>query len=355
MNNKTLYAILGIIIASAIIFAVTIQIPLDSETVVQFPFKTEHYDIQITGMKNVYTVGERYDFSYILSGYGNQCGSKKVYFPDENGTTTVIASSSSCIADIPMMDFVFDIQKERGTTFGHVSLKQPGYYTVAVEFERGESHPTLKGHQFFVVEKICNDIADSEKQARCLLESYESCQSAYYTTQFPERNGMVSVTAVVTSWNDCMLEVHTDNSAGEHTPYNGIRSICNIILVKDNTLLFDECNNANYPPISLTAQNSKECNYSSGGPDFECFVESFEQCQSATISITRNTIEGDPIFISGIVIVKDGSCHLDFAIDATQDRFGSEGITHRVCSDVYFEDEFFTFECDDGKFGIPTK
>jgi len=107
------------------------------------------------------------------------------------------------------------------------------------------------------------------------------------------------------------------------------------------------------PEPLKTSQNSKECNDNSGEPDFECFVESFEKCQSATISITRNTIKGDPIFFSGIVIVKDGSCFLDFAIDSTQDRLSSKEITHRVCSDVYFEDEFFTFECDDGKFGIP--
>ena len=107
------------------------------------------------------------------------------------------------------------------------------------------------------------------------------------------------------------------------------------------------------PENPRTFQNGKECNSDSGVPDYECFIESFEKCQSATISITRNTIEGDPVFFTGIVISKDDSCHLDFAIDSTQDRFGSEGITHRICSDVYFEDGFFTFECDDGKFGIP--
>ncbi len=76
----------------------------------------ENYSIEITGMKDVYLVGERYDFSYILSGYGHPCGSKTVTFPDSNGVIMTIASSASCIANLPMEMFVFDIQKERGTT-----------------------------------------------------------------------------------------------------------------------------------------------------------------------------------------------------------------------------------------------
>lgn len=358
MNAKTLYAIVGIVIVSATILGIVIKIPLDnSGPSFESPFQKEHYDIQITGMKDVYLVGEQYEFSYIISGFGHECGSKTIYFPDENGDPITVRSSSSCVANTPMREFVFDIQKEHGTTFGHVSLKEPGHYTVAVEFERGSGiEPTTKGHQFFVAEKICNDISDAKKQAQCLLDSHDSCESAYLTTRFPESSGgMVSLSAFVASWSDCSIIVHTENSAGEDTPYNGIRSMCNDVSIKDHTLNFEGCNNAKYPPISLTSQNIQDCNHNSGEPDFECFIDSFENCHPASISITRNTIEGDPIFFSGLVVARDDSCLLDFTIDATQDRFGSEGVTHRVCSNVYMEDGMFAFECDDGGFGVPLR
>jgi len=114
----------------------------------------EHYAIEITGLKDVYLVGERYDFSYILSGYGNSCGSKTVTFPDSNGDTIGSASSASCIANLPMGIFVFDIQKEQGTTYGHVEIKNPGTYTVTVTFDKPSKYfPTTVSKEFRVTEK----------------------------------------------------------------------------------------------------------------------------------------------------------------------------------------------------------
>ena len=114
----------------------------------------EHYEIEIIGLNDVYLVGERYDFSYIISGYGNSCGSKSVTFPDSNGDTIGSASSASCIANLPMGMFVFDIQKEYGTTFGHIELKNPGTYTVTVTFDRPSQYlPTTVSKEFRVMEK----------------------------------------------------------------------------------------------------------------------------------------------------------------------------------------------------------
>jgi len=114
----------------------------------------EHYAIEITGLKDVYIVGERYDFSYILSGYGHPCGGKTVTFPDSNGDTIGSASSASCIANLPMGIFVFDIQKEQGTTYGHVEIKNPGTYTVTVTFDRPSQYfPTTVSQEFRVVEE----------------------------------------------------------------------------------------------------------------------------------------------------------------------------------------------------------
>ena len=113
----------------------------------------EHYEIEIIGLKDVYLVGERYDFSYILSGYGNSCGSKKISFPDQNGDSMTIASSASCIANLPMEMFVFDIQKEQGTTFGHIVIENPGTYTVTVTFDRPSQYfPTTVSKEFRIME-----------------------------------------------------------------------------------------------------------------------------------------------------------------------------------------------------------
>ncbi len=111
----------------------------------------EHYTIEITGLKDVYLVGERYDFSYIISGYGYICGGKEITFPDQNGEIVTIASSASCIAGLQMNEFVFDIQKEYGTTYGHTELKNPGTYTVTVTFDRpSQDFPTTAIKEFRV-------------------------------------------------------------------------------------------------------------------------------------------------------------------------------------------------------------
>jgi len=114
----------------------------------------EYYEIEITGLKDVYLVGEQYDFSYIISGYGNSCGSKTVTFLDSNGYTIGSASSASCIANLPMGIFVFDIQKEQGITYGHIELKNTGIYIVTVTFDRPSKYfPTTASQEFLVVEE----------------------------------------------------------------------------------------------------------------------------------------------------------------------------------------------------------
>jgi hypothetical protein len=133
-----LIILLGIVIIGSVVFAATFQISTDdySQVGFEFPSKEEHYEIQITGMKEMYFVGEQYDFSYVLSGYGDSCGRKSVNFPDQDGIIQAIGTSALCAADISLRDFVFDIQKERGTTYGHVKLKNPGTYNVTVSFEK---------------------------------------------------------------------------------------------------------------------------------------------------------------------------------------------------------------------------
>lgn len=111
----------------------------------------EQYSIEITGLNKIYRIGEQYDFSYVITGYGYSCGSKDVSFPDQNGDLVTISSSGLCAADVPMKNFVFDIQKESGTTYGHVGLKNPGTYNVTVTFDRpSRDSPTTATKEFLV-------------------------------------------------------------------------------------------------------------------------------------------------------------------------------------------------------------
>jgi hypothetical protein len=152
MKTRGVIILLGIVISGSIVFGVTFKMPLDdSEIIFESPFREERYSIEITGMKDTYRIGEQYDFSYIISGYGHSCGSRDIAFPDQNGDIVSVGSSSSCAADVPMKEFIFDIQRERGTTYGHVELKNPGIYNVTVTFDRpSQEFPTTAIREFRV-------------------------------------------------------------------------------------------------------------------------------------------------------------------------------------------------------------
>ena len=98
--------------------------------------KEENYSIEITGMKDIYRIGEQYDFSHIISGYGYSCANKEITFPDQNGNTMKVVSSPLCLADTQMKDFILDSQKQYDTTSIHGTIKIPGFYNVTVSFDR---------------------------------------------------------------------------------------------------------------------------------------------------------------------------------------------------------------------------
>ncbi len=139
MKMKTVVpiTIIGIVVAASIIFGViTMSFNESSPKTDSFPSlnEEEHYQIEITGMKDVYYVDEPYSFSYVLSGFGDSCGSIDVTYPTDENENITMSSKGLCSETTPR-DFVWDIQKERGTTFGHVKL-DPGKYFVKVEFKK---------------------------------------------------------------------------------------------------------------------------------------------------------------------------------------------------------------------------
>jgi len=152
MKTSHLITIVGIVITGSVIFGLTFKMPLDGSGQISFesPLK-EHYSIEITGMKDIYRIGEQYDFSYIISGYGYSCGSKKITFPDQNGNTMMTVASSSCMAEAPMMYFVINSQKQYDTTSVHGTIKIPGIYNVTVTFDRpSQEFPTTAIKEFRV-------------------------------------------------------------------------------------------------------------------------------------------------------------------------------------------------------------
>jgi hypothetical protein len=155
MKTSHVIIILGIVITGSVIFGVTFKMPLDYSGIsFESPFREEHYSIEITGMKDVYLVGEQYDFSYVISGYGHSCGSKEVTFPDQDGNTMKTISSSSCIAGVPMNEFVIDSQTAYDTTYVHGKINNPGTYNVTIIFDRpSQDFPTMASKEFRVMEK----------------------------------------------------------------------------------------------------------------------------------------------------------------------------------------------------------
>jgi hypothetical protein len=143
--NVFILAIIGIAIISATIFGIFMS---GENPVIQFP--TEHYEIEITGLKDTYLVGEQYSFSYILSGFGSPCGGIWISYPINKTNNFTVGSIPSCLKSNPI-DFVLDAEKTYGTTYGHVALEEIGNYTARVQFEKGVNGPTVTEKSFMVI------------------------------------------------------------------------------------------------------------------------------------------------------------------------------------------------------------
>jgi hypothetical protein len=253
MKTIFIVIILSSIITSSIIFAIVIQSN-------SYFFPKEHYEIEITGMKDVYLVGEPYSFGYIISGYGNSCGNQETYFPDENGDTAFISIDVSCIANNPIQYFEFHSRTLTGSEFEQSGIKNPGMYGVSVMYEHGAGfEPTQGGQGFHVVEKICDDI-DAKTEAQCFVESFESCKSSYIQQRFYTVEGdPIIVTGIVERWNDCKLRVYMDTT---HDMYGGhstgiLRSICEEITVSEKSWQIENCSNFDLPSLLYNLQDGE--------------------------------------------------------------------------------------------------
>ena len=269
MKTSFWVIILVTLIASSVIVAFTFE----------FPFEKEHYDIEITGLKDVYLVGEPYSFSYTISGYGYACASQEITYPDENGNTLRTVIDADCRSGAPKTNFI--IYSENNANIKPIEIQNPGRYNVGVLFEKSPpSHiePTQSGKEFHVVEKICNDSKPKNK-AQCFEDAYYSCTSAYGEFAMPTGEGdAILYTGVVESWFDCSLRVYSDHTQDRYKGHSdGTRSICDGITIDDESIIFENCNNEDIPPLKFDKQyylHKEKCEIYGGYWDFDfatCF------------------------------------------------------------------------------------
>jgi len=113
----------------------------------------EHYKIEILGLKDEYDVGEKYSFSFVISGYGHSCANYQASYPDENGKIMHMYAEVLCVRDQSMKEF-----KSENKPLGNIGIKKPGTYNVTVTFEKpSKYHPTTISKEFRVVESIAED------------------------------------------------------------------------------------------------------------------------------------------------------------------------------------------------------
>jgi len=90
------------------------------------------------------------------------------------------------------------------------------------------------------------------------------------------------------------------------------------------------------------------CNDIQGKPDAQCFIESFEKCEYATMKNMVYSVEGDPVF-SYAEIIEDG-CQLVLTIDDRLDKHGHNSLLDGiVCTDVRLSEtgQLLEVTCDD--------
>jgi hypothetical protein len=252
--NIFVIAIIGIAIFSSVIFGffMTGENPL-----IQFP-RPEHYEIEITGLKDSYLVGEIYSFSYILSGYGSACGTKLITFPINKTANLTEGSSASCLESNPI-DFVLDAREVYGRSYGHVALQEPGNYTVTVWFEKGDNGPTIAKKSFLVLEhsfskieeissykgKDCNVFLFAD--VNCFADSFNDCIPARIENMHPTVEGdPIYSIAMIKSNEDktsCSIVVFEDTTKDRFGVPGITKYTCSSMKLEDNYLNLSPCVN----------------------------------------------------------------------------------------------------------------
>ena len=238
--KTSLLIIIGMVMTGSVVFAIFFSPSLGDE----------HYDITISGLKDVYLINEPYFFSYTISGYGYSCADSEITYPDDNGNTVRNFIDADCNAGEPKTKFIISSTDPNMKSIG---IKNPGRYNVNVLFDKSPPahiEPTQSGKEFHVVEKICDDDNDKEK-IQCFSDSFESCTSAYIKTNFSTVEGdPIYVIGVIESWYDCTLRVYLDTTQDRYGGHSTgiLRSVCEDVVVAEDHWTITGCNNFDLPP-----------------------------------------------------------------------------------------------------------
>ena len=108
------------------------------------------------------------------------------------------------------------------------------------------------------------------------------------------------------------------------------------------------------PEIRHYTMVKASCNNSEGKPDGQCFVNAFENCESAKIKQMSFSFEGDPIFYYATIVPED-SCRIHFEMDISLDKWkgvATPGIIQDTCTYVQFSEPRLDFQCGDEQYVI---
>lgn len=86
-------------------------------------------------------------------------------------------------------------------------------------------------------------------------------------------------------------------------------------------------------------QDVTDCNHIDGRYEAQCFKDSLESCIPAITHSIIYTVEGDPMYLTGIIT---DDCKMHVTFDNSEDRFGGsdKGISTHVCSGVELHEEY---------------
>lgn len=65
-----------------------------------------------------------------------------------------------------------------------------------------------------------------------------------------------------------------------------------------------------------------------------CFVDGYASCQPVRLDFTQITVEGDPIYVTYLVVSQGKICEVETFVDTREDAFGPKGIVRQTCSTV---------------------
>jgi hypothetical protein len=252
--NIFVIAIICIAISSAVIFGIFMT---GEEPLIQFP-RQEHYEIEITGLKDSYLVGEFYSFSYILSGFGTPCAGIMVTFPINKTGNMTVGEIPSCLESVPT-DFVLDVKGIYGKTFGHVPLQEAGNYTVIISFEKGDNGSTIAKKSFLVLEHSFSNIEEISSykgrdcnvflfaDVNCFADSFNDCIPARIENMHPTVEGdPIYSIAMIKSNEDktsCSIVVFEDTTKDRFGVPGITKYTCSSMKLEDNYLNLSPCVN----------------------------------------------------------------------------------------------------------------